>query len=170
MHLDILRTELEIVQPSRIIALGGTAEKYLRKYFPSLNQGWPVSSIGASALPINFRGFRRSFRRQLLRALTCTQREVVSSRAHPSVKYEVLKSLAGVRCPPQMRVLHGMIANNTSVLNPDLAEPHLMLLVFEAACSGELRTRQHPWRIWQYYRRGLIEEGYISETVDAALT
>jgi hypothetical protein len=64
-----------------------------------------------------------------------------------------------------------MIANNTSVLNPDLAEPDLMLLVFEAARSGELRTRQHPWRkVWQYYRRRLIEEGYISETVDASLT
>ena len=35
------------------------------------------------------------FRRQFRRALTCTQREVVSARARPSVKYEVLKSLAG---------------------------------------------------------------------------
>lgn len=69
-----------------------------------------------------------------------------------------------------MQVLHGMIANNTSVLNAELAEPDLMLLVFEAARSGRLRTSQHPWRIWQYYRPRLIEEGYISETVDAALT
>jgi len=109
------------------------------------------------------------FRRQLRRALTCTQREVVSARARPNVKYEVLKSLAGGR-PRLMQVLLGMIANNTCVLNPDLAEPDLMLLVFEAARSGALRTRQHPWRIWQYYRPRLIEEGYISETIDVPHT
>jgi hypothetical protein len=113
VHLDILRTELEIVQPTRIIALGGTAEGYLRKYFPELEPRMAGIIHWGKRATDKLPGVPAEFRRQLRRALTCTQREVVSSRARPSVRYKVLKSLAGGRCPRQMQVLHRMIANRT---------------------------------------------------------
>ena len=170
LHLDILRSELEIVQPTRIIALGGTAERHMRKYFPELEPRLAGIIHWGTRTTHEVPDVPTEFRRQLRRALTCTQREVFSSRARPNVRYKVLKSLAGDRCPRQMRMLHQIIAKNTSELNPDLAEPNLMLLVFDAARSGALLTRQHPWRIWQYYRPRLVEQGYIRETVDAPLT
>jgi len=63
VHVEILRREIEIVQPSRIVALGACAEKLLVEYVPEVREkvrrGW---HFAYGARPGRSEGFEAQLR------------------------------------------------------------------------------------------------------------
>ena len=57
---------------------------------------------------------------------------------------------------PQIKQILGGISESG---NSEFQESELKSLINELAESGKLKTRQNPWRIFQYYRANMISAG-----------
>ena len=57
---------------------------------------------------------------------------------------------------PQIKQILGGISESG---NSEFQESELKTLISELAESGKLKTRQNPWRIFQYYRANMISAG-----------
>ena len=75
---------------------------------------------------------------------------------------------------PQIKQILGGISESG---NSEFQESELKSLINELAESGKLKTRQNPWRIFQYYRANMISAGICkmsnsaedSEEIDEAV-
>ena len=57
---------------------------------------------------------------------------------------------------PQIKQILGGISESG---NSEFQESELKSLINELAESGKLKTKQNPWRIFQYYRANMISAG-----------
>ena len=75
---------------------------------------------------------------------------------------------------PQIKQILGGISESG---NSEFQESELKSLINELAESGKLKTKQNPWRIFQYYRANMISAGICkmqnstedSEEIDKAV-
>lgn len=96
---------------------------------------------------------------QVMEMLNNNRKSRTGTRARPHVTYtrHVPADLGDVRLPPQAIVLVG------ALLSADVdtwTEPELQEIVQN--CSEDLKTKQEPWKIFQYYRTALIDAGFLS--------
>lgn len=71
-------------------------------------------------------------------------------------KYEVTAGRADVKLAPQaISIIEILVKKN---LGKEITEAEIEKLV---SAPDALRTRQEPVRIWQYYRKAIIEAGWI---------
>jgi hypothetical protein len=69
--------------------------------------------------------------------------------------------LVGTGITPQMKVVLLILNENLTAEKPVISEPDLHALIVEAAVNGSLKTKQDPWRIFQYYRTELVKTGVV---------
>ena len=78
-------------------------------------------------------------------------------RTRNNVKYtKMIPEEINVSLPPQAIELVGIILNDS---NDSWTEPELQKLIDEN--SEVLKTKQEPWKIFQYYRKALIDAGFL---------
>jgi len=68
------------------------------------------------------------------------------------------------RIPPQAQVLMDYFVENMP--EGGVTEQELEVLVRQCHSDGILKTRQDPWRIFQYYRSMLFERGFLTTVYD----
>jgi hypothetical protein len=165
-HLAILRREFRIVSPTRIIALGELAERWLRNYFPACTNR-VCGIIHFAAKPSNrTRDVAAEFKRQMRAAIESPESELRYVRARPHVKYS-LTGTPKTTMPNQMFAIYELLRLNVTDQTTELSEPQVMKLVYTAARQGELITKQRPWRIWTYYFPKLLNLGLLRERTDS---
>ena len=69
--------------------------------------------------------------------------------------FEIPEELDSKLTPQIKQILEGISESG----NSEFQESELKTLIYELAESGKLKTRQNPWRIFQYYRANMISAG-----------
>ena len=69
--------------------------------------------------------------------------------------FDIPSELDSKMTPQIVQILGGISESG----NSELQESELKTLINELAESGKLKTRQNPWRIFQYYRANMISAG-----------
>ena len=87
--------------------------------------------------------------------------------------FDIPSELDSKMTPQIVQILGGISESG----NSEFQESELKTLINELAESGKLKTRQNPWRIFQYYRANMISAGICkmpnsaedSEEIDEAV-
>ena len=79
------------------------------------------------------------------------------NKVRNNVKYVKMipENLDGVQFPPQCIELIGILLNSSE---DEWKEPELMELINS---YKEISKKQEPWKIFQYYRKNIIEAGFL---------
>jgi hypothetical protein len=78
--------------------------------------------------------------------------------------YEVIGvPSSSTKMQPQKALCLQLVNDNTSEENPMISEPDMKAIVEAAKADGTLETKQDAWRIFQYYKGMLVEEGFLAE-------
>lgn len=164
IHEPVLDRELEIVNPARIVAIGGLAYELAYHFMPKLRPRLvQMAHFAYGVKPGKLLDFEVSFR------LACGIGPNDYSASLTALKDQGLSDTFLVR------YVYGIGPTRPSGLNPQCTA--LMKTLIDV-CGAKafvtahdlkhalnqtvhLRTRQTPWRIWTYYRETLIRSGFV---------
>ena len=164
IHKPVLERELAIVNPARIVAIGGLAYELVDHFMPNLRPKLvKMAHFADGVKPGKLLDFEVSFR------LACGILPNDCAASLTALKGQGLSDTFSVR------YVYGIGSTQPSGLNPQCAA---LMQTLAAVCAAKdfvtaheleralnqrvyLRTRQAPWRIWTYYRERLIGGGLV---------
>jgi hypothetical protein len=164
IHKPVLERELAIVNPVRIVAIGGLAYELIDHFMPNLRPRLVrMAHFAYGVKPGKLLDFEVSFR------LACGIVPNDYAAANEMLKNQGLSESFSVRS------VYGLGPTKPSGLNPQCAALMQTLadvcavkaFVTDHELEGalyerrHLRTHQTPWRIWTYYRERLIGGGFV---------
>jgi hypothetical protein len=165
-HKPILERELVIVNPAKIVAIGGLAYELTYQFMPKLRPRLvKMAHFADGVKPGKLLDFEVSFR------LACGIGPNDYSAALTTLRDQELSDTFSVR------YVYGIGPTKPSGLNPQCTALMQTLIdacaakIFVTAHELEralnqrvyLRTRQIPWRIWAYYRECLIRGRFVRD-------
>jgi len=172
IHKPVLDRELAIVNPARIVAIGGLAYELLDQFLPNLRPRLVrMTHFAEGVKPGKLLDFEVSFR------LACGIGPNDYSASLRTLRDQGLSDTFSVR------YVYGIGPTRPSGLNPQCtallqtladvcaAKPFVTANELGRALNQQvhLRTRQTPWRIWTYYRERLIGGGFVRAHCFAAI-
>ncbi len=166
VHKAILDEELETLNPTRIVAIGGLAYNLIHHFMPTLRPRlFKMKHFAYGVKPHKLLDFEVSFR------LACGIEPNNQSTTLTMLRKQGLSDTFTVRhlygigpmppsgLNPQCMALMQTLAD-ACVRKPFVTAHELGLALNQRA---HLRTRQKPWRVWTYYRQLLVGGGFVSE-------
>ena len=164
IHRPVLERELAIVNPARIVAIGGLAYDLMDHFMPELRPRlFKMTHFADGVKPGKLIDFEVSLR------LACGIAPSDYTASHTALKGQGLSESFSVRS------VYGLGPTKPSGLNPQC---WALMKTLADLCAGKgfvaghelesalnqrvhLKTRQLPWRIWTYYRDRLIRGGFV---------